>query len=58
MDRISSIKNEDGVIATINALMEAGVTGDLSGLDKIYHDDMLIIMIDPEGQPNKLALSR
>lgn len=35
--------------ATIDALIQAGTTADLSGLDTIYHDDMKIEMIDTEG---------
>ncbi|WP_300019393.1 hypothetical protein [uncultured Roseobacter sp.] len=33
---------------TIEALIVAGTTSDLRGLDRIYHDDMKIQMIDPD----------
>lgn len=41
-------KNEAGVRATIEQLIEAGTSSDLSVLDKIYHADMRIIMLDDE----------
>ncbi|WP_136660205.1 hypothetical protein [Nitratireductor sp. XY-223] len=35
--------------ATIDALIIAGTTSDLGGLDRIYHDNMNIVMIDTDG---------
>lgn len=42
----------DSVRAAIEGLMQAGVTGDLSGLDRIYHNDMEIIFVAPNGEAN------
>lgn len=41
------------VRATIEALIEAGVTANVDGLDRIYHPDMKIFMIDPAGELNR-----
>ncbi len=47
-------KNEAGVRATIEQLIEAGTSSDLSELDNIYHADMNIIMLDHEsGEINR-----
>lgn len=48
-----SEKSKTGVRATIDALMEAGITSDLTGLDQIYHRDMRIVMIDPQGEASR-----
>lgn len=51
-------KNETGVRATIEQLIEAGTSSDLSVLDKIYHADMQIIMLDHEsGEINRFNKS-
>lgn len=42
-------RTEAGLRATIEALIDAGTSGDLSGLERIYHPDMKILMIDPAG---------
>lgn len=39
--------------ATIEALIQAGTTHDLSGLDAIYHDDMKVRMLDIDGTLNQ-----
>lgn len=40
------------VRATIEALIDAGVTANVDGLDRIYHRDMKILMVDPAGALN------
>ena len=42
-------RSEDAVRATIEALIRAGTTSDLGALDRIYHRDMKVLMIDTEG---------
>lgn len=41
--------NSEQIRSTINDLIEAGTTGDLSALDHIYHDRMKTHMIDTDG---------
>lgn len=43
-------KTQAGVRRAIEALMNAGIQGDLSGLDHIYHPDMKILMLDISGE--------
>lgn len=51
---IMNDKNEAGVRATIEQLIEAGTSSDLSELKTIYHADMQIIMLDHEsGEINR-----
>ncbi len=50
---MSTEKSEAGVRATIDALMEAGVTANTADLDQIYHRDMQIVMIDPKGTASR-----
>ena len=46
---MTNTKN-DAIKATIDALIQAGTTGDLNSLDTIYHDAMKIHMIDTDGK--------
>lgn len=51
-------KNEAGVRATVEQLIDAGTSSDLSELDNIYHADMRIIMLDSEsGEINRFDKS-
>ena len=43
----------DAVRATVEALIAAGTTSDLGGLDRLYHRDMKILMIDTDGNLNR-----
>ena len=36
----------------IDALIQAGTTFDIEALDRIYHDDLQVMMIDPTGSVN------
>lgn len=42
-------KNLYGVRATIESLIDAGTTADISALKNIYHRDMQILMLDESG---------
>ena len=43
-------KTEAGVRAAIEDLMNVAVHGDTGGLDRIYHNDMQILMLDVSGE--------
>ena len=46
---VTETKSETGVRDTIEALIQAGTTSDTTGLDKIYHTGMQILMLDESG---------
>lgn len=46
-------KTTDGVRQAINELIEAGTTFDVQTLDRIYHADLTVLMIDQSGNVNK-----
>ena len=46
---MTATKPEAGVRDTIEALIQAGTNSDTIGLDKIYHSDMQILMLDESG---------
>ncbi len=43
-------RTETGVRAAVEDLMNVAIHGDTSGLDRIYHQDMQILMLDISGE--------
>lgn len=45
-------KTEEGLLVAINRLIEPDDNFSIATLDSIYHDDMVVIMFDEEGNKN------
>lgn len=43
----------DAIRSTMNALIQAGTSFDVDALDRLYHSDLKILMIDLEGNLNQ-----